>query len=119
MSETGGAGQTPLIQRKCKPCTGQTPRLTGKQLEEYRARLGPEWQLVDEHHLEKGFKFDGWGEARDFVNRIADVAEQEDHHPDVLLSYGKVHVTLLTHKIDGLSENDFILAAKIDELPRG
>lgn len=79
-------------------------------------RSVPFWKVVDEHHLEKSFLFPDFAAALDFVVRIGAVAEGEGHHPDLGLSWGKVDVRIYTHKIDGLSENDFILAAKIDEL---
>lgn len=79
----------------------------------------PFWKVVEEHHLEKSFLFRDFVTALDFVVRIGQVAEQEGHHPDLGLSWGKVDVKIYTHKIRGLSENDFILAAKIDELFTG
>ena len=76
------------------------------------------WQAVDEHHLLKTYTFPDFQKALDFVNRVGAIAEQEGHHPDVYLTWGKVEVKTWTHKIDGLTESDFILAAKIDELPQ-
>jgi 4a-hydroxytetrahydrobiopterin dehydratase len=109
-------GKTPLAQRHCKPCSGNVPPMKGEDLAEHRKQLGEGWNVIGEHHMEKEFKREDWREAADLTRAIADLAEQEDHHPDVLLSYGKVKVTLWTHKINGLSQNDFILAAKIDRL---
>lgn len=78
--------------------------------------LQPDWKVVDDHHLERSFKFKNFKEALEFTNAVAKIAEQEQHHPDIYLAWGKVKITLWTHKINGLSENDFILAAKIDKL---
>lgn len=102
-----------VAQCKCKPCDN-LPRLQGAVLSELLEKLESGWDIVREHHLNRTFEFDGWRPAVAFVNRVADLAEQEKHHPDLLLSYGKVGTTLYTHKADGLTENDFILAAKIE-----
>ncbi len=106
-----------LGQMKCKPCSKQTPRLEGGKLEEMRRQV-QDWDLVDGHHLTKAFRFPDFAAALEFVNKIGQVAEDEGHHPRICFTYGRVEVELYTHAIDGLSENDFILAAKIDELPR-
>src|SRR5438874_1138083 len=106
-----------LAKKHCTPCHGGTLRLSGAELEPFEHGL-PSWKAVDEHHLEKSYAFRDFQTALDFVVRIGEVAEQEGHHPDLCLSWGKVDVKIFTHKIRGLSENDFILAAKIDELPR-
>jgi len=89
--------------------------LKGGALEKFRKET-PGWQVVDEHHLTRTFTFPDFKTALDFVNRVGAIAEQEGHHPDLYLSWGKVGVTTWTHKIDGLTESDFILAAKIDRL---
>lgn len=115
MKETMSGWQK-LVERHCKPCKGDVPPMKGEDLAAYRRQLGEGWNVIGEHHLEKEFKLKDWREAVALTNRIAELADQEDHHPDVTLSYGKVKVTLLTHKINGLSENDFILAAKIDRV---
>jgi 4a-hydroxytetrahydrobiopterin dehydratase len=104
-----------LAAKHCVPCRGGVPPLTGEPLEQLKAQV-PRWQVVDEHHLTKTFTFSDFRTALDFVNRIGVVAEAEGHHPDVYLAWGKVEVKTWTHKIDGLTESDFILAAKIDEL---
>ncbi|MBN2477643.1 MAG: 4a-hydroxytetrahydrobiopterin dehydratase [Pirellulales bacterium] len=78
-------------------------------------QLGGGWRVVDEHHLEKEYRFTDFREALDFTNRLGEIAEMEGHHPEILLSWGKVRVTIFTHKIDGLTESDFILAAKYDQ----
>lgn len=110
--------ESDLASRKCVPCTGGTPKLWGFQLEHYAKQL-PAWKVVGEHHLERAFTFPDFVTALAFVNRVGAIAEQEGHHPDLALSWGKVAVTIWTHKIDGLSEADFVLAAKIDQVVGG
>ncbi len=102
-----------LSEKKCIPCKGSEPPLS---LEEVNANLQEldDWIIEENHHLEKNFKFKNFKEALLFTNIIGQIAESEGHHPDIFLSWGKVGVTLFTHKIEGLSQNDFILAAKID-----
>lgn len=75
--------------------------------------------MIEEHHLDKTFVFKDFRQALDFTNQVGDLAEQQGHHPDIHLSWGRVRVAIWTHKIDGLTESDFILAAKIDEIGRG
>jgi 4a-hydroxytetrahydrobiopterin dehydratase len=103
-----------LSQKKCVPCSKGTPPLKKDQLSTLYKQLGSGWQIIEEHHLEKEFLFANFSEALRFTNQIGEIAEQEGHHPDIFLSYGKVKIQLWTHKINGLSENDFILAAKCD-----
>jgi 4a-hydroxytetrahydrobiopterin dehydratase len=104
-----------LAEKHCVPCRGGVPPLKGEELEKLKAQI-PGWQVVDEHHLTKLFTFPDFRLALDFVNRAGAVAEEEGHHPDLYLSWGKVEVRTWTHKIDGLTESDFILAAKIERL---
>ena len=104
---------TELISRKCVPCRGGTPSLKGEQITPLISQVQG-WTVVDEHHLTKTFKFANFVEALRFVNRVGEIAEGEWHHPDIYLAWGKVRVDTWTHKIDGLTENDFILAAKLD-----
>jgi 4a-hydroxytetrahydrobiopterin dehydratase len=104
-----------LAEKHCVPCRGGVPPLEGEPLETLKAQA-PGWQVVDGHHLIKTFTFPDFRAALDFVNRIGAVAEAEGHHPDLYLAWGRVEVKTWTHKIDGLTESDFILAAKIDEL---
>jgi 4a-hydroxytetrahydrobiopterin dehydratase len=106
-----------LAEKHCVPCRGGVPPLQGAELENMKAQVTG-WQAVDEHHLLKTYTFPDFQKALDFVNRVGAIAEQEGHHPDVYLTWGKVEVKTWTHKIDGLTESDFILAAKIDELPQ-
>jgi len=104
-----------LARKQCVPCRGGVPPLTAGQIEPLHREV-PEWKVVRNHHLQRTFPFPDFKNALDFVNRIGEIAESEDHHPDLLLAWGKVGVEIWTHKIDGLTESDFILAAKIDAL---
>jgi len=104
-----------LAARQCVPCKGGTPPLRGAGIEPL-ARQVPEWKVVDEHHLEREFRFKDFRGALEFTKLVGELAEEQGHHPDVLLSWGRARVTLWTHKIGGLSESDFILAAKIDRI---
>jgi 4a-hydroxytetrahydrobiopterin dehydratase len=106
-----------LAQRKCVPCEGGVAALKGDDLRQLYAQLDG-WTLVNEHHLEKEYRFKDFVSALAFVNELGEVAEAEGHHPDIFLTWGKVKVTLWTHSIGGLSENDFILASKADAAPR-
>lgn len=106
-----------LTARKCTPCQGGVPPLKGAALIDLLKQLRG-WEAINEHHLAKSYGFPDFATALAFVNRIGELAEAEGHHPDVLLSWGKVVVTVWTHKIDGLTESDFIFAAKCDALPR-
>lgn len=104
-----------LHKKKCIPCQGGIPALKGDELVEFMSQIDG-WELVGEHHIEKSFSFPNFKEALDFTNRVGIIAEEENHHPDIYLAWGKVKVSLWTHKIDGLAESDFILAAKIDQI---
>lgn len=108
-----------LAHKKCIPCRGGAPPLKKKPLKELLAQLGNDWKVVKEHHLEKEYKFPDFRTALSFTNLVGDTAEKEGHHPDIYLSWGKVKLTIWTHKIDGLTESDFILAAKSEELYKG
>ncbi len=105
-----------LADRQCVPCEKGADPLKGEEIEKRAKELDPDWQVVDEHHLEREFKFDDFRQALDFVDEVGELAEEQGHHPDIYLSYGKVKIQLWTHKINGLHENDFIMAAKIDAL---
>lgn len=107
---------TNLAAEKCIPCRGGVPRLEGPPLRALESELGGGWHVVNDHHLEKEFPFPDFVSALAFTNRIGALAEEEGHHPDIHLAWGKVGVTIWTHKIDGLSRSDFVLAAKIDRL---
>jgi 4a-hydroxytetrahydrobiopterin dehydratase len=101
-----------LDEKHCVPCRGGVPPLQGEELKRLEAQV-PGWRVVDGHHLERSFPFPDFRTALAFVNRAGEIAEQEGHHPDMCLSWGKVDIKIWTHKIDGLTESDFILAAKI------
>ena len=107
-----------LANRTCVPCRGGVPPLKGKDLSDFHRMLGnPEqWSVVNQHHLVRTYKFSDFRSALAFVNKVGELAEQQGHHPDILLGWGKVEITLWTHAVDGLTESDFILAAKIDEI---
>jgi 4a-hydroxytetrahydrobiopterin dehydratase len=106
---------TELASKTCVPCKGGTPPLKGAELEELRRQL-PGWEIVEEHHLRKVFRVKNFREALDFVNRVGELAEEQGHHPDISFGWGRVEVTVWTHKIDGLTESDFVFAAKTDTL---
>lgn len=105
-----------LADEKCVPCRGGVPPLKGAELAEVARELGSGWNVVDEHHIEKEFRFPDFAQALSFTNAVGAIAEREGHHPDIFLAWGKVGVKIWTHKIDGLSRSDFILAAKIDQI---
>jgi 4a-hydroxytetrahydrobiopterin dehydratase len=105
-----------LSKQTCVPCREGVPPLKGKPLQDLHSQLKPGWKVVDEHHIEREFPFKDFKQALAFTNRIGQLAEEQGHHPDITTSWGKVKVVLWTHKIKGLSESDFVLAAKIDEL---
>ncbi len=108
-----------LAARKCVPCKGDTPALKGGQLEALREQLGGDWRVVDEHHLEKQYRFENFREALDFTNRVGEIAEEQHHHPDIQLAWGRVRLDIWTHTIDGLTESDFVFAAKADRALAG
>ena len=110
--------RTTLADRTCVPCRGGVPPLKGDKLTEIYAQLADpaQWNIVNEHHLVRAYKFPDFKSALAFVNRVGEVAEEQGHHPDILLGWGKVEITTWTHAVDGLTESDFILAAKIDRL---
>lgn len=104
-----------LAEQSCVPCRGGVPPLAGSALASVAEQV-PEWSVVDGHHVEREFTFPNFVEALAFTNKVGEVAEAEGHHPDIYLAWGKVGVKIWTHKIDGLTESDFVLAAKIDRL---
>lgn len=104
-----------LVNKSCALCRGDTPPLGGERLRELSAQV-PEWEVVEKHHLQREFRFRDFREALAFVNRVGALAEEQGHHPDMTLGWGYADIRVFTHVIDGLSENDFILAAKVDAL---
>lgn len=105
-----------LADKKCVPCEGGIPPLGKEEIENLRSQISQEWQVTDNKKLSREFDFVNFKHTMDFVNRVAAIAEEEGHHPVMHVNYGKVEIELWTHAIDGLSENDFILAAKIERL---
>ncbi|MEJ2286914.1 MAG: 4a-hydroxytetrahydrobiopterin dehydratase [Desulfobacterales bacterium] len=105
-----------LSKKQCIPCKGGTPPLKGENLAKIHRQLNGNWIIVDEHHLEKEYAFGNFRQALAFTNQVGELAEAEGHHPDIYLSWGKVKLMVWTHKIDGLTESDFIFAAKVNEL---
>lgn len=107
---------TNLAEKECVPCKGGIPPLNGEEASELLEKLGGGWRVVDGHHLEKEYRFKNFREALAFTNRVGELAEAQGHHPDIHLSWGRVALTIWTHKIKGLTESDFIFAAKADLL---
>jgi len=106
---------TTLADKMCVPCRGDVPPFTPEEIAPLSAQL-PAWEVADNHHLRRAFSFANFREALAFTNAVGELAEDQGHHPDLYLSWGKVGIEILTHKIDGLTESDFVLAAKIDGL---
>ena len=104
-----------LASQTCVPCRGGVPPLKGAELQQILQQV-PQWKVVNEHHVTRAFTFPDFKQALAFVNRVGEVAEQQGHHPDILLTWGKAEITMWTHKIDGLTRSDLIMAAKIDLL---
>jgi 4a-hydroxytetrahydrobiopterin dehydratase len=105
-----------LAAKACVPCRGGVPPLSVAAQAPLLAALGHGWRVADGHHLEKEYRFRNFREALAFTNRIGELAEEQGHHPDIHLAWGKVRVTVWTHKIDGLTESDFVFAAKTERL---
>jgi 4a-hydroxytetrahydrobiopterin dehydratase len=105
-----------LTEKKCVPCEGGIPPFTEEQIKEHLRQLQLDWEVKDGNKIKRKFEFPGFKEAIEFVNMVAGLAKEEDHHPNIHIYYNKVVIELNTHAIGGLSENDFIVAAKIEEL---
>jgi 4a-hydroxytetrahydrobiopterin dehydratase len=103
-----------LAEKTCVPCRGGVPPLNAEQIRPLAAEVS-NWKVMNNHHIEREFKFPDFKTALDFTNKVGAIAEEQGHHPDIFLSWGKVGVKVWTHKIDGLTESDFIMAAKIDK----
>jgi 4a-hydroxytetrahydrobiopterin dehydratase len=104
-----------LASKECVPCKGGVPPIKGRELEGL-LRHAPGWTAMNEHDIVRTFAFPDFRTALQFTNKVGAIAEGQGHHPDIRLSWGKVEITLYTHKIDGLTENDFIMAASINRL---
>jgi len=104
-----------LRQKHCVPCEGGMPPMTHEEIQKYAPNV-PEWNIIDDKKVVRDFKFKDFMESMAFVNKIAPIAEAEGHHPDIYIFYNLVRIELSTHAVKGLSENDFILAAKIGDL---
>lgn len=105
-----------LADQKCAPCEGGTKPLTGKAVSSRMAQLSTHWENTDDKTITGDFKFKNYYQTQAFVNAVAYIAHREDHHPDITFGYNTCRIELTTHAIGGLSENDFISAAKIDRL---
>jgi len=103
-----------LSSKQCVPCRGGVPPLTADEIKPLLNQLQG-WEVVNEHHLRKVYKFSNFREALGFVNKVGEIAEEQGHHPDICFGWGQAEITIWTHKINGLTESDFILAAKVDE----
>jgi len=104
-----------LAKKTCIPCKGGVPPLKGTKLDDLLEKLKNDWKIIKEHHLEKEYSFKNFKEALNFTIKVGELAENQGHHPDIFLAWGKVKLTIWTHKIDGLTESDFIFAAKADK----
>jgi 4a-hydroxytetrahydrobiopterin dehydratase len=105
-----------LAAQQCIPCRGGVPPLSADEIAPLQAQLGEGWNVVDGHHLSKEFTFKNFRQALEFVNCVGEMAEEQAHHPDIVLAWGRVRIDIWTHKIDGLTESDFIFAAKAQAL---
>lgn len=108
-----------LTDKVCIPCSGGVPPLEDDVQDRLRTQLDEDWRIVKRHHLERRFTFEDFVGALAMTNRIGELAEEEGHHPELTLTWGRLDVRIWTHKIDGLTESDFVLAAKIDQLDPG
>ena len=104
-----------LASKKCVPCSGSTPALTANEVNGLLPQLRPSWQVQDGTKLIRTFKFDNFLKPMRLAKAFADIAEEQQHHPDLIIRWGELNVELWTHAINGLSEADFILAAKFDQ----
>ncbi|HEX3623909.1 MAG TPA: 4a-hydroxytetrahydrobiopterin dehydratase [Verrucomicrobiae bacterium] len=105
-----------LAKKECKPCDGKTPPLKGDALKQMQNQLNGGWKVLDEQRLEREYKFPDFRHALEFVNGVGEIAEEQNHHPDIYFTYGQARIQIWTHSVKGLTENDFILAARIDQL---
>lgn len=108
-----------LAERECIPCKGGVPPLTGIELTRLLAELSDGWEVAEEHHLEREYTFPNFADALAFTNGVGEMAESQSHHPDIFLAWGRVGIVIWTHTIDGLTESDFVFAAKCDRIYAG
>lgn len=104
-----------LASRTCEACRSDTPPMQREEINELSPQI-PDWEVVEDHHLRRTFKFKNFREALDFVNRVGELAEEQGHHPELHFGWGHVELEIWTHKIDGLTQSDFVFAAKVDRL---
>ena len=107
-----------LASQQCVPCRGGVPPMEQIEIEKLLKELD-EWEAINGHHLSKSYSYKNFREALDFVNEVGNLAEEQGHHPDICFGWGRVEITIWTHKIDGLTTSDFVLASKIDKLRSG
>ncbi len=105
-----------LTEKMCEACADANDSFDADEIAEYTPQINEDWEVVDDHHLERKFDFDDFQQALDFINDVGELAENENHHPDLYLTWGEAKVTIWTHSVDGLTEADFIFAAKTDEI---
>lgn len=103
-----------LAAKECVPCRGGVPPLQGEAIQSLLVQLGTDWKVIDDHHLYKEYRFRNFADALAFTNRVGAVAEEQNHHPDLYLAWGTVTLSIWTHAIDGLTDSDFVFAAKCD-----
>lgn len=108
--------QNDPIHKKCVPCEGGTKPLERAEIDVYMSYLKTQWDVIDDKKITQKFKFKDFKESMEFVNKLAAIAEEEGHHPDITINYNKVTLELMTHAIGGLSVNDFIMARKIESI---
>ncbi len=107
-----------LASRDCVPCRGGVPPMQGDEILEFAKQLDG-WEVIKNHYLRRTYTFSDFKQSLGFVNRVGQLAEEQGHHPDICFGWGRAEITIWTHKIDGLTESDFILAAKIDKITKG
>ena len=116
MNTSENSCQLPLSGQKCVACEGGIPKLSTSEIDGHLSELDHGWRVVDGHHLYRSYTFEDFKTALRFTNQVGTMAEAEGHHPDILLGWGKVEITLWTHAVDGLTLNDFILASKVSTI---
>lgn len=104
-----------LASRTCEACRADTPPMQSGEIQEFAPQV-PDWEVVEDHHLRRAFRFKNFREALDFVNNVGELAEEQGHHPELHFGWGHVELEVWTHKIDGLTQSDFVFAAKVNRL---